>query len=296
MKVLAFDVGGTHLRGAFASATGELGPLDSNARVATPREDPDALCAAIARLARQIDPGSEAGALGLAMAGVLDVPRGTIVHSPSLGLREVELGARLEEALERPVVLVNDVNAAALGEARAAACEDLAAIFVGTGVGTGFVSGGRLMEGGRGMAGEGGHVVFRPGGLPGPAGVDGCFESYLGGRCLGERAVQAGVGASAKELLAAWRAGDPVAAPLVEDALEAMRALVQLVVTLFDPSRIVLGGGVLTGLPELMDAARCAIEDHPLRQGSGRPALSAALLGDAAGLHGAAARACAELP
>jgi len=291
--VLAFDVGGTHLRGACVEADGAFA---RELRVATPQHDGTALVAALAAACVELDPQRRAARVGVAMAGVLDRHAGCVRHSPSLGLRDVALGPALADAAARDVLLINDVNAAALGEATARRCDELAAVFVGTGVGTGFVCGGRVLEGQRGMAGEGGHVVHRWGGRPGTAGVTGCFESYLGGRSLGQRASEAGLGESAAELLAAWRAGHASAREPVEQALTAMGALTELIVTLFDPALIVVGGGVAAGFPELLDAARAAVEAHPL--GDGRRALPVepALSGDRAGLLGAAARAALDDP
>ncbi|GJM22385.1 MAG: sugar kinase [Planctomycetota bacterium] len=286
--VLAFDVGGTHVRGA---RVGRAGEVFERARRGTPQDDGAALIATLASLCSELDPTSTCSAVGVAMAGVLDRHAGCVRHSPSLGISDLPLVQELSAASGRGVVLINDVNAAALGEAQALGESELAAIFVGTGVGTGFVCGGRLVEGQRGMAGEGGHVVHRWSGRPGTAGVDGCFESYLGGRALGQRAAELGLGDTAHDLLAAWRRGAPEAQEAVQEALQAMGAITELIVTLFDPARIVVGGGVAAGFPELIDAARQAIARHPLGDGRRDLPVQAAQTGDLAGLLGAAARA-----
>lgn len=260
---LAFDVGGTWVR---AGLVDESGRVLAQEQVPTPVGDGAALIGLLARLGGRLASATTPRpvALGLAMAGLLDRRSGRCLVSPNARYLDLDLVAPLEARLGLPVHLVNDVNAAARAEARLQGCSDLAAILVGTGVGTGFVCGGRLLTGATGMAGEGGHLIFRPGGEACPLGCRGCFESYLGGAALGRRAAATGVGQDAAALFAAWRSGDPRARPVVEDALAAMEALVTLIVVAFDPQVIVVGGGVGRETPELSAAAARAIATHPL--------------------------------
>jgi glucokinase len=290
MTVLAFDVGGTHLRSAFV---GEDGRLASRRDVRTPTASPAAFLEGLIREGRaQLDAAtSPVLAVGLAMAGYTDTRTGRVYDSPSIGISDALVGPPLQEALGLPVRLVNDVNAAAYAEAQAAGCADLVALLVGTGVGTGFVSGGTLVEGVRGMAAEGGHAIWRAGGPPCPAGHAGCYQAYLGGAALAARARAAGLDADASLLFARWRAGDARAAPLVQDACDALAALCRLLVTLLDPERIVLAGGVALNTPELIEAARAAVDPHPLAPAAGAVPVLLASLGEDAGLLGAASLA-----
>jgi glucokinase len=249
VNVLAFDVGGTHLRSALVDTDGRL---HARRDVATPTASPQALLQGLIREGRaQLAAApSPPLAVGLAMAGYTDTRTGRVHDSPSLGIRDALVGPPLQEALGLPVRLVNDVNAAAFAEAQAAASRDLVAILVGTGVGTGFVSAGTLIEGTRGMAAEGGHAVWREGGLPCTCGHAGCYQAYLGGAALA--------------------------------------GLCRLLVTLLDPERIVLAGGVALNTPELIAAARAALDPHPLASAAGPVPVLAASCGVDAGLAGAA--------
>lgn len=287
MTVLAFDVGGTQLRGALCDDAGR--PLQRRA-VPSPCHDPDALVQALLEQGRELLAAADGAprAAALAIAGTVDRQAGSVGVSPSLGLHDVQLRAPLEAGLGLPVALVNDVNAAALAEARAVDCADLVALFVGTGVGTGAVSGGRLVQGQRGMAAEGGHFIWRPDGLACPLGCRGCFEAYLGGESLARRARAAGVAEDTAGLLAAARAGDAAAEALVEDARQALAALTTLLVNIFDPQRLVLGGGVARRWPELLDVARAAVAANPLGNGRRELPVEPARLTDDAGLVGAA--------
>ncbi len=295
MIVLAFDVGGTHLR---SGLLGDDLRLRGRRERATPRDGAAALLEALVAEAGAL--GREAGerpsAVGLAMAGCTDVTAGIVHEVPSLGLRDALVVPPLERALALPVRLVNDVNAAAWGEAHARGCRDLVAILVGTGVGTGFVSGGALLEGRHGLAAEGGHAVFRLDGPPCELGHRGCYQSYLGGAALAARAAAAGLPPDTAALVSRWRAGDPAASVLLLEAVAALESLCRLLVTLLDPERIVIGGGVARATPELLDAAARSVRQHPLTAAVSPVVVTASELGDDAGLIGAAllARARAE--
>ena len=289
MSVIAFDVGGTHLRSARVEDDGRL--LSRRDR-RTPVESCDALVAALVEEGRAQLAAAPAdarpAAVGLAMAGYTDTASGRVFESPSLRLHDAVVGPPLHDALGLPVRLVNDVNAAALAEAHRSRRRDLVAIFVGTGVGTGFVSGGLLLEGHRGMAAEGGHAIWKAEGPECPAGHRGCYQSYLGGAALVERARVAGLQATTAELVELWRSGDPRATALLRDAQDALAALCKLLVTLLDPELVVIAGGVALATPELLETARRAVDPHPLAAAAGAVPVEMAQLGEDAGLIGAA--------
>jgi len=289
--VLAFDVGGTHLRSALVDADGRI---DSRRSRSTPRGSTEALVAALADEGlAQVETARTAGAApriaGLAIAGFTDTALGLIHLAPNLGLREARVGPGLQAALGLPVRLANDVNSAAMAEAHALGARDLIAIFVGTGVGGGFVCGGELVEGRHGMAAEIGHASYRPGaGLRCGAGHDGCFEAFLGGACLGARARATGLPDDVGALWAAARGGHAAARAITGEAEAAMGALCRLLITLMDPEVISVAGGVGTAVPELHAAARAASDPHPLAPGIASVRVVRAATGDDAGLLGAA--------
>lgn len=290
--VLAYDVGGTNLRSVLVLPDGSCRARRVRP---TPRDSCAALVAALAEEGRaQALAAASEGlpapcAAGLAIAGFTDTRRGRIHLAPNLGLRDADVGPALRDALGLPVRLVNDVNAAAVAEARACGARDLVAVFVGTGVGGGFVCGGELVEGHHGMAAEIGHAPWRPGsGLRCGAGHDGCFEAFLGGRCLAERARAAGLAPDPAALWLAARAGDARARALADEAQAAMAALCLLLATLLDPDVVSVAGGLGTGVPELFEAARRALDPHPMDPDLGAVRVVRAATGDDAGLLGAA--------
>lgn len=283
--ILSFDVGATHLRSAWVAQDGGLSGMRDTS---TPRGDAQTLIdCLISESQAQIDAVGMPDSVGLAIAGFTDIPAGMLHHSPCMSVAQAELVPPLRDLFGAPVRLINDVNAAALGESRTAPCDHLIAIFVGTGIGTGFVDHGRLMEGAHGMAGEGGHLVYIPGGLTCSAGHVGCYSGYLGGEALARRAQEAGLNVDTAGLVAAGRSGDPRATAILDEACEAMAALSRHLITLFDPELIVIGGGVCEGWDGLFEATQKASERHPLAPDMGGVAVARSKLGQGAGLVGA---------
>src|SRR5262249_11996889 len=129
----------------------------------------------------------------------------------NLGWRDVPLAARLKEAFHVPVVIENDVRAAAWGEFVAGAGGregSLIAVFVGTGVGSGAVLDGRLWRGAGNAAGEVGHTQVVAGGLPCRCGRFGCLEQYVSGSGF-QRRLAAAMAAGPTSRLVAACGGDP---------------------------------------------------------------------------------------
>ena len=190
---LGFDIGGTKLALALGDAEGRIAacrrrPMQPSGN---PRRDVNAMLADAHEL---LDEAGVAAAdlrgVGVAAPGPIDPLRGEIESPPNLpGWERVPLAGWFGEALGAPVHLENDANAAALAEWRYGAgqgARNLVYLTMSTGVGGGLVLDGRLYRGGRGGAGEVGHMpVEWPGELCG-CGRRGCLEAYVGGRCWGE--------------------------------------------------------------------------------------------------------------
>lgn len=252
---------------------------------------------------------SSPGGVGIALAGQIQYETGTVRGAPNLGWHDYPLGEKLSSDLDMPVVIDNDVRMAAVGEWKHGAgrdVDDLVCIFVGTGVGGGVVSGGRLLRGHANTAGEIGHMPID---LHGPAchcPNHGCLEAYAGGWAIERRArhlieqnEKAGAAIldrvdgdkdklSAKAVVEAAQAGDWSAQQILQVATEALVAGCTAIVNALGPRRLILGGGIIEGYQELIEQI-----DRGVRQ----RALAAALidfevvkaeLGSMAGVIGAA--------
>jgi len=254
-------------------------------------------------------------ALGVACAGQIDPATGAVVYAPNLGWRDVPLGARLREAFRIPVVVENDVRAAAWGEFTAGAVGrggSLVAIFVGTGVGSGAVIDGTLWRGASNAAGEVGHTQVVADGLPCRCGRHGCLEQYVSGSGFQRRlaaAMQAGRGGrlvdvcggdasrlTALDVYTAARAGDALAHEFWSDAVRFLTMSTANYVTLLNPHALVMGGGVIETVPALFDALVDAVPRLTTILSGRSLRIERARLGDLSGLIGAASLATPARP
>lgn len=250
--------------------------------------------------------------VGLGVAGQVDTVTGIVSYAPNLGWEKVPLGSMVQEALHLPVVVTNDVQAATWGEwlhGAAKGVEDMVCVFVGTGVGGGIVSGGRMLAGCSGSAGELGHITIDMRGPSCRCGNRGCLEALAGGWAIARRArlavarnreagrtLLAGVDGDAGALTAAHvgeaaHAGDHLAQRLVAQTGEALIAGVASVVNVMNPCLVVIGGGVIEGLPELVEQVEEGVRRRALPTPAARVRIAKASLGRYAGVVGAAALA-----
>ncbi|HYG69194.1 MAG TPA: ROK family protein [Anaeromyxobacteraceae bacterium] len=252
------------------------------------------------------------GVLGVGVAGQVLGSTGLVLNAPNLGWRDVAFGELLERALGARVRVANDLAVAAWGErtfGAARGVDDVILVFVGSGVGSGLILGGRIHGGAQGVAGEFGHIKVRPlraETRPRRCGCGelGCLEAYTSGMNVAAR-IREDVAAGAKTRVAelaggdpdrmtasaveaAFAAGDPYAVGLWNEVGELLGTAVANYVTVLNPAKLILGGGVLLGCPALTALVRRHVEEGTA--GSARRALSIerAFLGDDAGVIGAA--------
>lgn len=265
MALLGLDLGGTKLVLVVGDGRGEP---RSMRRMPTPLSgDAGRDVAAIAEAARALlaeagvgTPGGEPlEGIGASVPGPTDPERGVLINPPNLpGWHDVPIGPLLEEALGAPVRVENDANAAGLAEATWGAgrgVADLVYLTMSTGVGGGVISGGRLIVGAFGGAGEPGHLPIETPGRPCACGLRGCLEAYVGGRAwqawlretldpAGRSVALAGGARDAvrpEHLVAAAREGDPEARAEFGRWLDHLATGLVSIVMLLEPRRVVLG-------------------------------------------------------
>jgi len=178
------DVGGTKIA---AGVVDEAGKLIASTRRETPATDTHLVLEAIADAVRELNSHHEIIAVGIGAAGFVDAGRAKVLFAPNLAWRDEDLKAELTSQLGVPVVVENDANAVAWAESRFGAGrdhDDLVAITIGTGIGGGLISSGRLLRGGYGVAAEIGHITMVPYGRRCGCGLQGCWEQYGSGRAL----------------------------------------------------------------------------------------------------------------
>jgi Transcriptional regulator/sugar kinase len=181
---LSVDLGGTNLRMGVLDAQGKILALRqlSADRVRDPGELVQVLAEESLKLAKENN-SSESKIRGLALGipGLVDGSQGIVLQSPHFPLwREISVREELEKLLPWPIVMDNDANQAALGEAWKGAgrdWKDFVLLTLGTGIGGGIILDGKIFHGPTGFAGELGHIVIERHGLPGALGSGGTLES-----------------------------------------------------------------------------------------------------------------------
>jgi glucokinase len=250
--------------------------------------------------------------VGLGVAGQIEAATGTVHFSPNLYWHDVPLQSALSSALRLPVIITNDVRAIVWGEwlfGAGKGCNDLICAIVGTGIGGGVVTHGRVVNGCSNTAGEIGHITIDLHGPKCTCGNIGCMEALAGGWAIARRAreeVSADPAAgrkllrlahgnaediTARTVAKAWREGDALAQKLVSAAGDALVAGMISLVNAFNPCRLILGGGIIFGLPELVDLVKQGVHERALSAATGSLDIATAQLGDDAGVIGAAALA-----
>lgn len=252
---------------------------------------------------------SDIAAVSVGAPGAIDTGRGIVRAAPNLGWKDVALGPELRRMLGVLVLVDNDVNVGVVGEhalGAARGAEEVVGIFVGTGIGGGLITRGRLYEGSRGAAGEVGHMVLEVDGPRCPCGRRGCAEA-LASRTAMERDVRAAIKAGKKSsvlkimrdrhrdrmtssvIARALRKKDPVMRKVMKRAQKYLGILVASVVNLLDPEVVVIGGGVTERLGDdfVAPIRQTAYEYFLRRSDARRVRIVAAKLGDDAGALGA---------
>ncbi|VTR76816.1 ROK family protein [Cellulomonas hominis] len=267
---VGLDVGGTKTLGVLVGPDGETG---AGLRLPT-RRGGDAVATTAAEAVRRLVeeaglvPGDLLG-VGIGLPGIVDPATGRVEHAVNLGIEAgVPLAAEVSAALGGVAVrLENDLNVAALGAAHLLPdpAPDLAFLALGTGLAAGLVLDGRLRRGASGVAGEIGHLVHVPGGLPCPCGQRGCLEQYASGSALG--AAWAGIADGRPDdrpapvaLFEAAATGDPAALAVRDRFADAVAAAVRVLLLTTDVAHVVVGGGVSELGDPLLDVVRAELD------------------------------------
>jgi glucokinase len=294
--VLALDAGGTRIRAAV------LGPdaavLHRASADPGAERGPDAVVETLLDLAGELAAEHGPVAAGIAVPGVLDQAAGICTFAANLGWREVPIRQWAAEELGIPVALGHDVRAAALAEARLGAgrgCRSFLFVQLGAGVAAALVLEGRVLVGGHGSAGELGHLTVRPRGRLCACGKRGCLETVASDAALaGAYSRATGEEVGAEEMWRRAQAGDDVAEWLWHRTVPALADGLAAAVTLFDPRRIVVGGGPAQVGRACFEPLRAALEKRLAFQTT--PEIVPAGLGRDAGCVGAGLLALEQRP
>jgi glucokinase len=248
--------------------------------------------------------------LGIGVAGQVNKETGAVRYAPNLNWTDVPLDARLEEQLDIPVTVLNDVRAAAWGEwlhGAGKGCRDIICIFIGTGIGGGIVSEGEMLKGASNIAGEIGHMTIMLNGPECHCGNKGCLEALAGSWAIERDAKEAIkknpdtntliielaegniANIKAKHVLNAFIKNDHLAQQIIESVINALAGGLTGLVNALNPERVIMGGGVPEHLSNLITSVEERVRQQVLEAAVGPLEFTAAELHNDSGVIGAAA-------
>lgn len=273
------------------------------------RQGPERVLTTVSEVAQRLH-SEVAGQLlgvGLGVPGPVSFRDGVPVAPPIMpGWDRFPVRDVVAASLGVPVVVDNDVNVMAVGEAHsgvAKGVDDFLFIKVGTGIGCGVVVAGRVHRGVTGSAGDIGHVQVEEFGPACTCGNSGCLEAFFGGAALARDALAAARSGRSAELARilsergtltamdvgqAAAAGDPVAADMIRDGGKRLGEVIASLVSFVNPGLIVIGGGVARLGHRLLAEVRAVVYRRSAPLATGNLPIVLSELGDQAGVVGSA--------
>lgn len=305
--VIGVDLGGTNLRSALLSVDGEI--LEKRKETTHASEGWKKVVARVVdTIMRQREIAAKRGlhvaAVGVGAPGVIRMDTGVVVKSPNFpDWNNLPLRDALEEVLQLPVVIENDANAAALGEQWRGAgrgINSMILLTLGTGVGGGIVLANKIWEGADGMAGEVGHMTLVPDGRQCGCGNTGCLEMYASARGIVQSYREA-LGSmeytpssemmTSAHIYQAARDGEAIARKVLKAMGSMLGIGIANLINIFNPHMVVIGGGIKEAWEFFIGATHEEIMRRAFQVPAERTKIVPSLLGDDAGMIGAAAGA-----
>jgi glucokinase len=254
---VGIDIGGTKTDAVALRADGSIAHEVHLATGFGAESVLETVVAAVTELSRLSGASADGFAsIGIGIPGAVDPASGRVAHAVNLGLEGLDLGAELAARFGRAVRVENDVNAAALGAfhlLEKPATQSMAYLNLGTGLAAGLVLGGHLWRGSRGVAGEIGHIPVDPAGPVCPCGQRGCLELMASGSAVA-RQWPTDDPKPVRALFAAADAGDTLALEVRDRLVENVAAAVRLLVLTVDVDSVVIGGGLSSLGPVLLES------------------------------------------
>ncbi len=294
--ILSGDLGATHSRVAVTDLGGEA--LAQRADDIAISDGPEVVLGWLERTFDELldSAGSspaEVRGVGVGLPGPVEHETGRAVSPPIMpGWNLYPVGERLSQRFGVPTLVDNDVNIMALGEQWTTWPDEDVVLYVkvGTGIGSGIVTGGRVHRGADGAAGDIGHIHV-PGNdeTPCRCGNVGCLEAIAGGGALAGRLRELGIDAeTSRDVVAHVLNGQPDAIRLVRQAGHAIGGVLATCVNMLNPGVIVIGGDIAQAGEPLMAGIREVVYKRSLPLATARLRMTTSLLGDEAGITGAA--------
>lgn len=308
---IGVDLGGTKIEVALVNSSGIV-----HDRLRIPTDSKQGYNAILERITGTIhqlcDKNDDAvpSVIGIGIPGQISRSSGIVNYAPNLNWHNVKLEEDLSAMLHKHVRICNDVRAATWGEWLYGAgkkCDDFVCIFIGTGIGGGIISDGRLLAGCNNTAGEIGHMTIDLHGPECHCGNKGCFEALAGGWAVARDAQEmvksdmksgkimlevAGNEISkitAKTVSEAASRNDPMATKIIDNLADTLIAGATSIVNAFAPCRLIFGGGIMEGMPQLLERIEKGVNKYALKAATKNLEVLPAKLHNDSGVIGAAA-------
>lgn len=311
-KILGIDLGGTSVKFAIISSTGEIlekWTIATNILEEGKHIVPSIIASVKEHLERYQLTAEDFLGIGMGSPGKVDAAAKTVIGAYNLNWRTLqEIGKQMEEALKMPFFIDNDANVAALGEQWKGAGRgdnDVVMFTLGTGVGGGVVANGQMVRGFGGAAGEVGHITVEINkGFDCTCGKKGCLETVASATGIlnlarqfaeeyaGDSMIKAkidnGDAVTAKDIFDEARAGDFFATEIVEKFCQYLGLAASHIANTLNPSAIVIGGGVSAAGEYLLNNIIKYYYEYTFPQTRDVTKIVLAELGNDAGVIGAA--------
>lgn len=307
MKFIGIDLGGTNIA---VGIVDDNGNIIKKASTPTPSDEPyTVIVKRMVELTKQLadDVGisyDEIEAIGIGCPGSIDYKNGCVAYSNNLKMDNAPIRDEFKKYWNIPVVLENDANAAAYGEyiANNEELKVFVAITLGTGVGGGVIIDGKIFTGFNGAGGELGHITLVHNGLPCTCGKKGCWESYASATALIKQ-TKSGIekypdsimakiaketGVNGRTAFDAAKKGDEAGQKIVDQYLEYVADGILSMVNVFQPNKIVIGGGISNEGEYILKPIREFIKKFDYNKLFDRVEIDTAKLKNDAGIVGAA--------
>lgn len=292
---IGVDLGGTNLRAAAISRDGKmLNKIAGSTPVGAGRN------AVVQDMVRSIETlqaglhGQTCVGVGVGIPGYILMETGVVLGAPNLPeFENYPVRDEIEKRLGTKVILENDANAAALGEQWMGAgrdAKDVIMLTLGTGVGGGIISGGQVLHGYLGMAGEIGHMTVSPNGYPCGCGNTGCLEKYASATAVSAMAKLMNLGhdLSALDVYNLAKGGNERARAIFVTVGATLGTAMANLVGIFNFPLYLLGGGMTAAWEFFEPTMLKELEQRSFTYRKSKPRIERATLGPEAGLFGAA--------
>ena len=312
MKIIGIDIGGMSAKAGIVNENGEI--LYKRTAITEKETSSGVFISDMAHLTFDLlaDAGltlNDVDGIGLGFPGSINDEKGIVRYCCNLNLRNVEFVKLFKSSLnfKKPVMISNDANCAVLAEAKfgaAKGAKDVVMFTLGTGIGTGIISGGRLITGNASAGSEGGHTTLIMGGEQCGCGRKGCFEAYASATALLNQTKEAvkknpdsllaekvnAEGLSGKVPFDCAMLGDRTALEVVRNYTKYLGEGVVNFCNIFYPEIVLLGGGVSNQGDNIVKPLQRYVDLNVYgREYNPKIKVAIAAMGNDAGIIGAAA-------